>query len=128
MSMALCGASVELVQANEHVLLTGQADGTLKLFAQPLDPANLRARNPLAAALAEDWTNPQGPIMSLEEHTAEAGTGLRMGGSFRLDNAICRGLRCRLEPQREASRPCLDSWRLKSLARSSDLYSLKFKP
>eukprot|EP00439_Symbiodinium_sp_Y106_P009349 s597_g1.t1 len=48
--MALCGASVELVQANEHVLLTGQADGTLKLF---------------------DWTNPQGPIMSLEEHTAE---------------------------------------------------------
>ncbi|CAE7471913.1 pex7 [Symbiodinium sp. CCMP2456] len=37
-------------EANEHVLLTGQADGTLKLF---------------------DWTNPQGPIMSLEEHTAE---------------------------------------------------------
>jgi len=37
-------------EANEHVLVTGQGDGTLKLF---------------------DWTRPQGPIMSLEEHTAE---------------------------------------------------------
>ena len=24
-----------------------------------------------AAQMAEDWTNPHGPIMSLEEHTAE---------------------------------------------------------
>jgi len=37
-------------EANEHVLLTGHGDGTLKLF---------------------DWTQPQGPILSLEEHTAE---------------------------------------------------------
>ncbi|CAE8638778.1 unnamed protein product, partial [Polarella glacialis] len=37
-------------EANEHVLLTGQGDGTLKLF---------------------DWSRPQGPIMSLEGHQAE---------------------------------------------------------
>lgn len=35
---------------NEHVLVSGQADGTVKLF---------------------DWTRPEGPIMSLEEHQAE---------------------------------------------------------
>merc|ERR1719284_775587 len=35
---------------NEHVIATAQGDGTLKLF---------------------DWTQPQGPIMSLEEHSAE---------------------------------------------------------
>jgi len=35
---------------NEHVIATAQGDGTVKLF---------------------DWTKPQGPIMSLEEHTAE---------------------------------------------------------
>jgi len=37
-------------EANEHVIATAQGDGTLKLF---------------------DWTQPAGPIMSLEEHTAE---------------------------------------------------------
>lgn len=37
-------------EANEHVLATGQGDGTVKLF---------------------DWTRPVGPIMSLEEHQAE---------------------------------------------------------
>lgn len=37
-------------EANEHVLATAQGDGTVKLF---------------------DWTRPHGPIMSLEEHTAE---------------------------------------------------------
>lgn len=37
-------------EANEHVIATGQGDGTVKLF---------------------DWSQPQGPIMSLEEHTAE---------------------------------------------------------
>lgn len=37
-------------EANEHVLATGQGDGTIKLF---------------------DWTRPQGPIMSLDQHTAE---------------------------------------------------------
>mmetsp|Transcript_2945 Transcript_2945/g.8296 ORF Transcript_2945/g.8296 Transcript_2945/m.8296 type:complete len:329 (+) Transcript_2945:80-1066(+) len=37
-------------EANEHVIATGQGDGTVKLF---------------------DWTQPQGPIMSLEGHTAE---------------------------------------------------------
>lgn len=35
---------------NEHVIVTGQADGTVKLF---------------------DWSRPEGPIMSLTEHTAE---------------------------------------------------------
>mmetsp|Transcript_14592 Transcript_14592/g.37770 ORF Transcript_14592/g.37770 Transcript_14592/m.37770 type:complete len:329 (+) Transcript_14592:76-1062(+) len=37
-------------EANEHVIATAQGDGTVKLF---------------------DWTRPGGPIMSLEEHTAE---------------------------------------------------------
>lgn len=37
-------------EANEHVIATAQGDGTIKLF---------------------DWSRPQGPIMSLEEHTAE---------------------------------------------------------
>jgi len=37
-------------EANEHVLATAQGDGSVKLF---------------------DWTQPQGPILSLEEHTAE---------------------------------------------------------
>lgn len=37
-------------EANEHVILTAQGDGSLKLF---------------------DWTRPQGPIMSLEGHAAE---------------------------------------------------------
>lgn len=37
-------------EANEHVLVTGQGDGTVKLF---------------------DWTQPMGPIMSLEGHSAE---------------------------------------------------------
>mmetsp|Transcript_93323 Transcript_93323/g.200268 ORF Transcript_93323/g.200268 Transcript_93323/m.200268 type:complete len:329 (-) Transcript_93323:3-989(-) len=37
-------------EANEHVILTAHGDGTLKLF---------------------DWTQPAGPIMSFEEHTAE---------------------------------------------------------
>lgn len=37
-------------EANEHVIATAQGDGTVKLF---------------------DWTQPAGPIMSLEEHTAE---------------------------------------------------------
>jgi peroxin-7 len=37
-------------ESNEHVIATAQGDGTVKLF---------------------DWTRPQGPILSLEEHTAE---------------------------------------------------------
>eukprot|EP00927_Polykrikos_kofoidii_P039499 TRINITY_DN33865_c0_g1_i1.p1 TRINITY_DN33865_c0_g1~~TRINITY_DN33865_c0_g1_i1.p1 ORF type:complete len:331 (+),score=52.82 TRINITY_DN33865_c0_g1_i1:156-1148(+) len=37
-------------EANEHVILTGQGDGSLKLF---------------------DWTQPQGPVMSLNAHQAE---------------------------------------------------------
>lgn len=37
-------------EGNEHVIATAQGDGTVKLF---------------------DWSQPQGPIMSLEEHTAE---------------------------------------------------------
>jgi peroxin-7 len=37
-------------EANEHVIATAQGDGTVKLF---------------------DMSRPQGPIMSLEEHTAE---------------------------------------------------------
>merc|ERR1711918_192383 len=37
-------------EENEHVLATAHGDGTVKLF---------------------DWTQPQGPIMSLKEHTAE---------------------------------------------------------
>lgn len=37
-------------EENEHVIATAQGDGSVKLF---------------------DWTKPQGPIMSLEEHTAE---------------------------------------------------------
>eukprot|EP00747_Dinoflagellata_sp_TGD_P168233 gnl/TRDRNA2_/TRDRNA2_194133_c0_seq1.p1 gnl/TRDRNA2_/TRDRNA2_194133_c0~~gnl/TRDRNA2_/TRDRNA2_194133_c0_seq1.p1 ORF type:complete len:331 (-),score=57.74 gnl/TRDRNA2_/TRDRNA2_194133_c0_seq1:78-1070(-) len=37
-------------EENEHVIATAQGDGTVKLF---------------------DWTKPQGPIMSLEEHKAE---------------------------------------------------------
>lgn len=37
-------------EANEHVLATGQGDGTVKIF---------------------DWNNRGGPIMSLHEHTAE---------------------------------------------------------
>lgn len=37
-------------EANEHVIATAQGDGTVKLF---------------------DWTQPAGPILSLEEHTAE---------------------------------------------------------
>jgi len=37
-------------EANEHVIATAQGDGTLKLF---------------------DWTQPAGPIMSLDGHTAE---------------------------------------------------------
>eukprot|EP00929_Paragymnodinium_shiwhaense_P109177 TRINITY_DN75529_c0_g1_i1.p1 TRINITY_DN75529_c0_g1~~TRINITY_DN75529_c0_g1_i1.p1 ORF type:complete len:342 (-),score=60.82 TRINITY_DN75529_c0_g1_i1:32-1057(-) len=37
-------------EANEHVIATAQGDGTLKLF---------------------DWTQPQGPILSLHEHAAE---------------------------------------------------------
>lgn len=37
-------------EGNEHVLATAQGDGTVKLF---------------------DWTQPQGPILSLNAHTAE---------------------------------------------------------
>lgn len=37
-------------EGNEHVIATAQGDGTVKLF---------------------DWTRPEGPILSLEEHTAE---------------------------------------------------------
>merc|ERR1719230_1023426 len=37
-------------EANEHVLATAQGDGTVKLF---------------------DWTQPQGPILSLDAHQAE---------------------------------------------------------
>ena len=64
-----------LFEANEHVLLTGQADGTLKLFAGALGTSGtVSCSSAQPCVSSEDWTNPHGPIMSLEEHTAEAAT------------------------------------------------------
>ena len=70
-----CSETWILLQANEHVLLTGQADGTLKLFAGASGTSGtVSCSSAQPRVSSKDWTNPHGPIMSLEEHTAEAAT------------------------------------------------------